>query len=222
MANDIIQKPRIKRNGTTNRGKGSPQNIALAKGGGRPPATKWDWAPVEERYVKGYDKVHEVTGITYRYYPTALEVAAEFGMPPKTVTAQVTEKGWVAKRDAWEAEQKRLKDAADLRELLEAEMRIRRKALAGAEKIIDKVAGTEKATSLVDAAIPEDLPALAVSLRRAQETAHVAIGLPKDGVRAPSSDAPGGSAPGGQPVTIWARMRDSRQEVVVGVQVVTN
>lgn len=220
MTDDIIPKPRIKKNGVKNRGKGNPQNIALAKGGGRPPATKWDWAPVEDRYVKGYEKIHEVSGVPYRYYPTALEVAAEFGMPPKTVTAQVTEKGWVAKRDAWMAEQKRLKDEADMRELLEAELRIRRKALKGAEKIIDKVAGEGNNPSLVDSAIPEDLPALAVSLRRAQETAHVAIGLPKDGVRAPSSDAPGGAD--GQPITVWARMRASRQEVIVGVQVVSN
>lgn len=221
MADDIIPKPRIKRNGVKNKGRKNPiNNLKGIRGPGRPFEVKWDWAPAEERYVKGYDKPHDVTGVMFRYYPTALEVAAEFGIPPKTVTAQCTEKGWVQKREEWMAEVKKAKDAADLKELVDAEMRIRRKALTGAEKIIDKVAGTEGQTSLVDSAIPEDLPALAVSLRRAQETAHVAIGLPKDGVK--QAEPGEGNRPGAPAVTVWAAMRSSRQDVVVGVQVVTN
>ena len=221
MAEDIIPKPRVKRNGTRNSHQPKP-NIVGAKGGGRPPATKWDWAPVEERYIKGYEKPHEVTGIMYRYYPTVLEVSTEFGMPLKTVQAQCTEKGWVEKRDAWMAEVKRKKDEADLRELLDSELRIRQKALKGAEKIIDRVVGTESVPSMVDSADPEDLRGLAGGLRRAQEVAHVALGLPKDGVRAPSADTPGGNGPTGQQTTVWARMRASRQEIVVGVQVTSN
>lgn len=214
--------PRIKKSGTLNKGKKKAPNIVGAKGGGRPPATKWNWPPVEERYTKGYDKPHEATGIMFRYYPTVLELSEEFKIPLKTLRAQCTDKGWVEKRDAWIAEQKRLKDAADLKELLDAELRIRRKALKGAEKIIDKVAGTDTQPSLVDGAIPEDLPALALSLRKGQEVAHVAIGLPKDGVRPPSSDVPGGNGPEGQQATVWARMRASRQEIVIGVQVTSN
>ena len=184
----------------------------------KPRTGKWEWDPIEERYIKGYDRISPQTGKPERYYPTTEEISAEYNIPLVTIRTRCTKFGWVEKKETWKAEIKRKADEVERQKLVDAELRIRTKSLKAAEKIIDRVAGNEDEgkVSVAESALPEDLSSLASALRRSQEVANVAIGIPKDGVK---PAGPGeGSTKG---VTVWARMRESRQEVVFGVQVST-
>ena len=177
------------------------------------------WEPIEERYVKGYDRPDETTGEMVRYYPSVLELSQELGLNYDTVSNRCSTDGWGEKRRQWQERVRKAKDEADLQALREAELRIRRKSLKGAEAILDRVAGTETLASMVEAAAdPKELVNLAGALRKGQEVANVAIGIPKDGVRSPNADDPGKDG-NGAPLTAWARMRGSRQQILVGVSI---
>jgi Fe-S-cluster containining protein len=189
------------------------------KGPARKKVYKWDWVPPCIRYTQGYERINDETGIAYRHYPTIIEVADEFKIPVDSVAAQSAKEGWQRKRNEFQEQVKEAERQAALQALREAELRIRRKALKGAERILDRIAGTDSENAMLDAADPEELATLANALRRGQEVANVAIGIPKDGVKAPGSDDPSAGVDG-QPVTAWARMRASRQEIVVGVQII--
>lgn len=181
---------------------------------------KHPWQVLDARYICGYEALHPETGVTTRYWPTQVELAQEFNIPLDTINAHAIAYEWTKKREDYKVQLKKTLEEADLEALREAELRIRRKSLNAAEKIIDRVGGSQvvqgEKKDLVDIIDPSDLASLGTALRRGQEVANVAIGIPKDGVKAPGADAPGGETK----VTVWARMRDSRQDVVVGVQVV--
>lgn len=181
---------------------------------------KHPWPALDARYINGYEAPDSESGVISRYWPTQVELAQEFNIPLDTVNQHARAYKWTEKREEYKVQLKKAAEEADLLALKEAELRIRRKSLKAAEKIIDRVGGSQNVQGeikdLVDIIDPSDLASLGTALRRGQEVANVAIGIPKDGVRPPNTDAPGGETR----VTVWARMRDSRQDVVVGVQVV--
>lgn len=173
----------------------------------RSSTTKYDFGPVEESYIKGF--VVKENGIERHHWPQLQELAEKYSIPVKTVYYQSATHAWQAKREAWQAECKAARDAADLQAIRESELRIRRKALKAAERIIDRLAAEEDGTrSPVDTADAQDMASLAGALRKSQEVANVAIGIPKDGVR-PEAEAMADIVE-----TVWSRMRHSRQEVL--------
>lgn len=187
------------------------------------------WDLISTRYIQGYERHIETTPDLVRYYPTLQELAYEFKVHNSTINEKCSREDWVAKKDEWQVQLRKKKDEAALAAIHESELRLRRKALRAAERIIDRVAGKEEeegqesaSKGLVDACDPSDLASLAGALRRGQEVANVAIGIPKDGVKAPTTDMPGAGQEGnptGQ-TTVWAKMRAARQEILVGVRVV--
>jgi hypothetical protein len=189
------------------------------------------WDDIRQRYVQGYERHVDGSPDLVRYYPTLLELAYEFKVSPHTINSRCGRGEWAAMKDEWQVQLRKAKDDAALAAIHASELRIRGKALRAAEKIIDKVAGVEGDetgnvqgfSGLLSVCDPSDLASLSAALRRGQEVANVAIGLPKDGVKAPTSDMPGAGQGNGNPTgqtTVWARMRAARQEILVGVRVV--
>jgi len=187
----------------------------------RKPMPKYPWDEVKVRYVRGYEAPNVETGVLQLVYPSQLELAQEFDIPVDTISARSRrDGGWEMARKEWQESLRKAADAAALKAIQEAELRIRRKALRAAEKIIDRVAGNE--AEGIPAAVDgntaaDELSLLAAALRRGQEVANAAIGIPKDGIRALDSGTPGVPE---IMATVWARMRAARQGIVTDVQTV--
>lgn len=175
-----------------------------------------DWNLAKSWYVTGWDENLQ-DGSTRRHYPTYKELAEKLGIHLRTVEQRALQDGWV---DTKEKHAQRLEaelQAAEVQALVDARLRIRKTALDGAEKLLTKVV---KALDAIpeggELAASKALPGLALAQRTAQQTAHVATGLPKDGTM-PMPGSGGGGA--GQSVTLWARLRTARGSIGVAVQV---
>jgi len=186
-----------------------------------PREPKRDWEAIKLRYVRGYEEVNSTTGEIITIYPSAADLAKQYDVSPVTVSYHCANEHWVNLRAEWQEGVRKAKLEAELKVIRDAEIRIRRKSLMAAEKIIDRVgstvkvknaAGEEKEMNLVDAMDPKDLGSIGNALRRGQEVANVAIGIPKDGVK-PESEDPAQHGP--QQLTIWQQMRASRQQILV-------
>lgn len=175
--------------------------------------TKYDWSAIARDYIRGLDTI-DAAGAQVHVWPTLEALAAKYGASPNSVFDYSKRHSWVIQRTEWQAQLRRVKDEADLQAIREAEVRIRRKTLKAAERIIDRMAKEDEEHSIVSISDAQDLASLAGALRKSQEAAHVAIGLPKDGVRPVDAETPQDGAQ-----TIWARMRASRQEIVIGVRI---
>jgi hypothetical protein len=171
-----------------------------------------NWTVAKSWYVNGWEGV-DADGNPALVFPTLEEIALKLGVIKQTAQARAASEDWTGARATHRAELERRANEAAIKALVDARIRVRQKALSGAEKILDRV---DKAMDAVPAdngalAFTKALPSLALAARQAQQTAHVAIGLPKDGVM----PGPGG---GGGAVTLWARLRGSRAEVGVVVE----
>lgn len=190
----VAQKPKA------NKGKFGPKGI--------------NWAIPKSWYVTGWEGVDK-DGNPATVWPTVAEIAAKLGTHLKTTQLRAAEQGWSKAKEDYLAELARRTNEAAIQALVDARVRVRTKALAGAEKILDRVDRAMEAVPETKEAIGyfKALPALALAARQAQQTAHVAVGLPKDGVM------PTAGAGNGAQVTLWARLRGARGTVGLAVQV---